>query len=445
MAPARNLGVAVQADLFAAPGPPIYRVREINEAVRALLDEGFGEVTVEGEISNAKQQAASGHWYFSLKDDAAELQAVLFRSDAQALRFQPENGLLVHARGRLGVYVRRGAYQMQVRALQPVGQGALELAFRQLCARLEAEGLFDPARKLGLPRLPRRIAVVTSPTGAAVRDVLTTLAARWPLARIVLLPVQVQGDAAPREIVQALRLVDRARAADVVLLVRGGGSLEDLWAFNDEAVARAIVASMTPIVTGIGHETDVTIADLVADRRGATPTAAAVLVVPSRDDARHWLDQVDVRGARALRRRLELPRQQLETLLRSYGLRRLRFLVPEHRQTLDARSERLERAARAGLARALERWQARSDQLQALGPRRVLARGYAYVVDAATGAVVSRADAARTGQDVRVVFADAARAARITGEPMAIDAPASPGGAARATPATTPAFEGEKA
>jgi len=403
----------VQTDLFAPREPHVYRVSDLNEAVRVLLDESFGEIHVEGEISNAKQQAGSGHWYFVLKEDGAEIQAVMFRSDAQALRFRPENGLQVRARGRLGLFVRRGTYQIQVRGLVPVGQGALELAFRQLREKLDGEGLFDPARKRGLPRLPRCIAVVTSPTGAAVRDVLATLAGRWPLARVVVVPAQVQGDAAPGEIVRALALVDRARIADVVLLVRGGGSLEDLWAFNDERVARAIASARTPVVTGVGHEVDVTIADLVADRRGATPTAAAALVVPSHDDARRWLQQVDVRAARALRRRLELPRQRLQALLASYGMRRLRFLVPEQRQALDGRCERLEKALRNGLVRAGERLVARSDRLIALGPQRVLERGYAFVVDAASGDVVARAAAARSGQDVHIVFADAARAARM--------------------------------
>jgi exodeoxyribonuclease VII large subunit len=423
MAPPGSLRPAVQTDLFAAAAahePQAYRVSQINEAVRALLDDSFGELHVDGEISNAKQQAGSGHWYFVLKDEAAEMAAVMFRSDAAALRFRPENGVQVRARGRLGLYVRRGSYQIQVRGMQPIGQGALELAFRQLRDKLGAEGLFDAARKRALPRLPRCIAVVTSSTGAALRDVLSTLASCWPLARVVIVPAQVQGDAAPADIVQALRRIDRAAIADVVLLVRGGGSLEDLWAFNDEGVARAIAAMRTPVVTGIGHEVDITIADWVADRRGATPTAAATLVVPNRDQAHKWLRQVDVRSARALRRRLELPRQRLQALLASYGFRRLRFIVPESRQTVDAKCERIERAVRAALGRAGERLRARSDQLQALGPQRVLERGYAYVVDAATGAIVPRAAAAKDHQVVQVVFADAARPARFIAESLPV-------------------------
>jgi len=408
----------VQADLFASgESPVVYRVREINDAARRLLDEGFGELTVEGEISNCKQHA--GHWYFSLKDEFAELGAVMFQSDAAALRFRPQNGLAVRVRGRLGIYVPKGKYQIQVRAMRPVGQGALELAFKQLKEKLEAEGLFDPARKRALPRFPRCVALVTSPSGAAVRDLLTTLAGRWPLARILVVPVQVQGDAAPREIADALALVSRTRAADVVLVARGGGSLEDLWAFNDERVARAIVACRVPVVTGIGHETDFTIADFVADRRAPTPTAAAAAAVPSQDEVRRILREAELRSARALRRRLELPRQRLESLLRGWGFRRMRGLVPEHLQTLDLRLERAERALQLGLERRRERVQAQWAQLQALGPQRVLERGYTYCVDASTGDIVAQAAAARPGQDLHLHFADGVRAARVADAPPA--------------------------
>jgi exodeoxyribonuclease VII large subunit len=403
----------VQPDMFAAPEPHVFQVREINEAVRQVLEEGFGEIFVEGEISNAKQQAASGHWYFSLKDEAAEIGAVMFRGDAAQLRFRPENGLAVRVRGKLNVYVPRGRYQVQVRSMEPVGQGALELAFKQLKEKLALEGLFDAERKRSLPRFPHRIALVTSPSGAAVRDVLTTLAGRWPLALVLVVPVQVQGDAAPREIVQALDLVSRSGVADVLLLVRGGGSLEDLWAFNDERVARAIAACRIPVVTGIGHEVDFTIADFVADRRAATPTAAAAAAVPHRDEMQRWLAQTEHRAARALRRRLELPKQRLESLLGSYAFRRMRGLVPEHLQTVDGRLDRLERGLRLQLERRAERMRALTAQLDALGPRRVLERGYTYCVDAATGIVVSRATATHAGQELRVQFADGTQQARI--------------------------------
>lgn len=432
---------AADSDLPGAPplpGPALrepraFKVREINEAVRGLLEEGFGEILVEGEISNCKQQAASGHWYFSLKDEVAELNAVMFRGDATRLRFRPENGVMVQARGRLNVYVAKGRYQLQVRDMVPVGQGALELAFKQLKEKLAAEGLFDAGRKRALPRFPRCVALITSGDGAAIRDMLTTLGSRWPLVRILVVPVAVQGEPAPREIVQALALVSRHGAADVVLLGRGGGSLEDLWAFNDERVARAIAACRVPVVTGVGHETDFTIADFVADRRAPTPTGAAAAVVPHRDELRAWLGTAEQRAARGLRRRLEIPRQRLDHLLQSYGFRRMRSFVPESMQNLDARLERAERALRLGIERRGERLAAHQAQLQALGPQRVLERGYTYVVDAATGEIVPSAAAARTGQDVRVHFADHARAARL-GDAL----PAAPGPAPGAAPAALP-------
>lgn len=402
-----------QPDLFvSSPSPHVYSVRELNEVVRQLLEAGFGDVVVEGEISNAKLQS-SGHWYFTLKDEAAQLAAVLFRSDAVGLRFRVENGLHVRATGRLNLYVPQGKYQIQVRRLVPVGQGALELAFRQLCDKLRVEGLFETARKRGLPRFPRRVALVTSPTGAAVRDMLTTLSQRWPLARVLVVPVAVQGESAPGEIVRALQLLDRMADCDVVLLGRGGGSLEDLWAFNDEAVARAIAACRIPVVTGIGHEVDTTIADLVADRRAATPTAAAALAVPHRDEIRTLLRQLDLRMARGLRRRLEVPRARLEALRQGFGMRRLRFLVPEHLQTLDVLHERLERSTKSCQREHARRLTSALAHLQALSPRGILERGYVFCVDPVTGRIIGRAVETSAGQELDLHFADGRRTARV--------------------------------
>jgi len=400
--------MASQTELFSDPAPRVYRVRELNEVVRQLLDDGFGEVLVEGEISNAKQQS-SGHWYFTLKDEASQLPAVLFHRMQTALRFRPENGLHVRAAGRLQLFVPQGKYQLQVKTLVPLGQGALELAFRQLCERLQAEGLFDPARKKKLPPFPRRVALVTSPTGAAVRDLLATLAARWPLAQVRIVPILVQGEAAPGEIVRALRAVDRARAADVVIVARGGGSMEDLWAFNDERVARAIVAMRVPVVSGIGHEVDVTIADLVADHRAATPTAAAAAAVPDQREVRAKLLHQERLVARGLRRQLESARSKLESLLQRYGLRRLRHWVPEQLQVLDQRLERLARASLRGVAQCDARARGLQARVAALSPAAVLARGYTYCIDATTGVLVARASDSRPGGQVRIHFNDGVR------------------------------------
>ncbi len=409
----------MQPDLFAAT-PRVYSVSEINAQVKRLLEEAFGEIEVEGEISNARQQA-SGHWYFTLKDAAAQLGCVLFRSDAANLRFDPEHGLHVRARGRLGLYAPQGKFQMQVRSLWPVGQGALELAFRQLKEKLQREGLFDLERKKPLPRLPRRVALVTSPSGAAVRDMVATLSARWPLLRIFVVPVAVQGDEAPSEIVRALAFLNRTAAADVIIVGRGGGSLEDLQAFNHEGVARAIASSRLPVVAAVGHESDTTIADFVADVRAATPTAAAALVVPHRDEVQRHLELRLRRLALGLRKRSEVERLRLQRCLRSYGLRRPRLLLAEAAQGLDGRQERLQRGFAVLLERrngALALVQAR---LQALSPQGVLQRGYSYCVDADSGAVVPRAAQTHPQQRLRLHFADGTAAARVEGPGQGAD------------------------
>jgi exodeoxyribonuclease VII large subunit len=413
-----------QTDLFDSrpqPEPRVFTVTEVNDAVRRLLEDSFGEVVVGGEISNCRPPA-SGHWYFTLKDDSAQLAAVMFRSDAVALKFQLENGLHVRVFGRLTVYGPGGKYQVVVRSVQPVGQGALELAFRQLKEKLQAEGLFDASRKRSLPRYPRRVALVTSPGGAAVRDMLTTLAARWPLARVRLVPVSVQGDAAPLEIVHALELLNRLDVADVVIVGRGGGSLEDLQAFNDERVARAIAASRLPIVSGVGHEVDFTIADFVADVRAATPTAAAQLVVPHQAEVRTQLADCGTRAGLALRRQLEVRRQKLEALLRSYGMRRPQLLLQEHAQTVDALLERLQRGLDVGLERRRARLDAAAGRLRALSPLAILERGYAYCVDAVSGEMVGRAADTRVGQELRLHFTDGVRPARVQPDAAATEA-----------------------
>ncbi len=403
----------VQPDLFAAtPASPVYSVSEINERVKRLLEAAFGDVDVEGEISNIRRQA-SGHWYFTLKDAQAQLQCVLFRSDATKLRFEPEHGLHVRARGRLGLYAPQGRYQLQVRTLHPVGHGALELAFRQLKDKLQREGLFEAQRKKPLPRLPRRVALVTSPTGAAVRDMVATIAMRWPLLHLRIVPVAVQGENAPGEIARALAFLDRNDVADVVILGRGGGSLEDLSAFNDERVARAIAASRLPIVSAVGHETDFTIADFVADARAATPTAAAALVVPDREEVRRGLAASLRRMAMALRKQSDIERHRLQRSLDSYGLRRPQLLIAQHLQSLDASQERLQRALATRLERLTATMNAARGRLSALSPRGVLERGYVYCIDPKSGDVVARAAGTHPRQRLHLHFADGMAPARI--------------------------------
>ena len=404
-----------QRDLFEDDEPVVYSVSQITQSLRSVVNQSFGELVVEGELSNTRQPA-SGHWYLTLKDEKAQLGAVFFRKDAASLGFLPEDGLRVRAVGELDVYAPQGRYQLVVRRLEPVGQGSLELAFRQLCDRLRAEGLFAAERKKPLPRIPQRIALVTSGTGAAVRDMLTTLSRRWPVAAVSVVSVAVQGNAAPREIVQALEFLNRHQSVEVIIVGRGGGSLEDLWAFNDETVARAIVASTIPIVAGVGHEVDTTIADLVADQRAATPTAAAALVVPDQREVRQWLRSSQQRLAVALRRQSELQTERLQTLRRSYGLQRPRRLINDFRQQLDDASSELIRNMQTTLELRRRSCDGQSAKLQALSPRGVLERGYSYCVDEESGQVVALA--AKTGeqQNVRLHFADGSVRGQLMGQ-----------------------------
>ena len=279
-----------QFQLNLAPERKVWSVAELTARINAALSTQFTNLWVEGEVSNFRP-AQSGHLYFTLKDAKAEVKCVCFRSQAMRLKFRPEDGLKIIVRGSISVYEPRGEYQIYVEHIEPAGLGALQLAFEQLKKRLEAEGLFDEARKKPLPMLPRRIGVVTSPTGAAVRDIVRILRRRFPDLHLILYPVRVQGEGAAAEIVAALEYFNRKQLVDVILVARGGGSIEDLWAFNEEPVARAIAASAIPVVSGVGHETDFTIADFVADVRASTPSAAAEIVVQSRQEfQRHLLE-----------------------------------------------------------------------------------------------------------------------------------------------------------
>jgi exodeoxyribonuclease VII large subunit len=402
--------VSQQRDLFDTgeqdpQQQPVYSVSQITHELRRTITERFDDIVVEGELSNTKRHS-SGHWYLTLKDESAQLGAVMFRREAATVRFVPEDGMRVRATGKLDLYARQGRYQLMIRHLEPVGQGSLELAFRQLCKKLEAEGLFEAARKQALPRFPQHIALITSPTGAAVHDMLTTLQRRWPLAPVSVVPVHVQGELAPREIVAALEFLNRHHTVDVIVVGRGGGSLEDLWAFNDEQVARAIAASEIPVVSGVGHEVDTTIADLVADQRAATPTAAAALLVPDQHDVKVWVQDARQRMAVALRKRSELERLRLQAVQRSYGLRRPQLLIAECRQRLDDAVASLHAAHQSALELQKHKWTALVAQLRALSPRGILQRGYTYCVDSSTGKVVPRASETTVAQDLLLHFAD---------------------------------------
>lgn len=407
-----------------ALSPAVVTVSELNRRVRALLENQFETLWVAGELSGVKK-APSGHWYFCLKDSSAEIQCAMFRMRAQFLDFRPEDGMQVEVRARVTLYEPRGNYQLVVEEVRKAGRGALFEAFEKLKARLQGEGLFDPAHKKPLPAFPRAIGIVTSPAAAALRDVLTTLARRCPMVPVILYPARVQGEGAGIEIVRALRAANTRAEVDVVIVCRGGGSLEDLWAFNEEMVARAIFASALPVVSGVGHETDFSIADFVADARAPTPTAAAVAASPDR--AVLW-DEVNAyrrRLARDLRRIVESHAQRLDHLAR-------RLLTPAERLARDrervAQLARRMRIAASGAAnmrhirveslaprlaralhRATERRERRLDALRNslghLDPTQVLARGYSIVRDS-DGRVRQSSTGLATGHTLDITFSE---------------------------------------
>jgi exodeoxyribonuclease VII large subunit len=437
-----------QFELNLAPERKIWSVSELTARIRDTLTAQFSNLWVEGEVSNYRP-AQSGHLYFTLKDEKAQVRCVCFRNQAIRLKFRPEDGLKMIVRGSIGVYEPRGEYQVYVEHIEPAGLGALQLAFEQLKKRLESEGLFDESRKKPLPLLPSRIGVVTSPRGAAVRDIIRILRRRFPGLHLLVYPVRVQGEGAADDIVGALEFFNRRRSVDVILLARGGGSIEDLWAFNEEKVARAIAACKIPIVTGVGHESDFTIADFVADVRASTPSAAAEIVVKSRQEFDRHLKELEHKISQQMRYILLEWRHALKELATHMGFRRLEELLRRHRQQTDelalrlgaalqARLERLRRRytiagtriasfdlrARirtlglrleqrlaelrvrierllVGKAQRLERLRL---QLEERGPLRVLERGYAICTDAA-GNLVRAADQVDIGAELNVQLA----------------------------------------
>ncbi len=354
----------------------VLSVSDLTARLASLIENEFSSVKVVGEVSRVTYHA-SGHIYLALKDAGARIDAVIWRSTAGRLRFRVETGEEFVARGRLSVYAPRGNYQLVIDSLKPRGLGALELAFQQLQRRLAEEGLFDPERKRPLPFLPRRIALVTSPTGAAVRDMARVILRRFPPADLLVVPVKVQGEGAAEEIAAALEsLGENRRGCEVVIVGRGGGSLEDLWAFNEEVVARAIAACPLPVVSAVGHEIDVSISDLVADRRALTPSEAGEIVVPRRDGLLADLAERGQRLRRAAEATISASRSRVAEAGRRLAARRPRRLLEERCQRLDELLSRLHRAVNDGIERRRERLAARAARLDAVSPMRVLGRGY---------------------------------------------------------------------
>lgn len=391
-------GELIPADTeSAASGPPVLTVSELTALLKDCLEGNFPSVAVLGEISNCVH-AGSGHVYLTLKDDAAQLKAVIWRLRASRLRFELKDGLQVVAIGRMDLYPPRGTYQLVVEELLPHGIGPLELAFRQLHERLANEGLFAPERKRPLPRFPRRIALVTSPQGAAVRDMLQVITRRWPAAQIVIVPVPVQGDGAGPQIAEGIKLLPRLPDVDVAIVGRGGGSLEDLWAFNEEVVARAIAASPVPIISAVGHEIDVTIADLVADRRALTPSEAGEIVAPDHAELLVGLRQLAERLQTAVRGRAALLRSQLDQLAGRRSLTQPAEQLHHRMQRVDDLERRLATGIRRRLEAAQSQWRTLGAALSALSPLRVLERGYSLTTHGVTGAVIRNADDVRAGE-----------------------------------------------
>ncbi|MDH3217488.1 MAG: exodeoxyribonuclease VII large subunit [Candidatus Krumholzibacteria bacterium] len=380
-------------------------VSEVNEQVRTLLEESFAEVCVLGEVSNFKSHS-SGHWYFTLKDANSQLRSVCFRSDARRVGFDLEDGMQVLARGRLTVYEAYGQYQLVVSAIEEWGAGQLEAAFRALKERLEKDGLFDASHKRELPAYPFKIAVVTSPTGAAVRDIVSTLRRRWPAVDIVLCPVRVQGDQAAPEIVRALESLRDVAGIDLIIVGRGGGSLEDLWAFNQEIVARAIFDCPAPVISAVGHETDFTIADFVADARAATPTMAGEMAVPAADEVRAALQQTMGRLTHFVSSTLELHQRRLHALLASYALGRVRGRIENYMQAHDFAMENLKRRIGDVIRKRRGSVDEIVARLQGMDVKTILKRGYTLCSDARSGAMIRKvADAVRAG-NLQVTFHD---------------------------------------
>jgi exodeoxyribonuclease VII large subunit len=440
-------------------GPPrrVLTVSELNSAIRVLLDKEFQSIWVAGEVSGVKL-AASGHYYFTLKDGQSQLRCVCFRNSARLLRFKPQDGMAVLARGRIDVYEPRGEYQLLVELIEPQGFGALQFAFEQLKQRLLAEGLFDATRKRPLPRLPLRAGIVTSPTGAVIRDMLHVLRRRFPGLHVRLYPAQVQGEGSVAEVVEGIDYFSQSGWPDVVIVGRGGGSLEDLWTFNEEAVARAIARSRVPVVSAVGHETDVTIADFTADLRAPTPSAAAELIVPTRQELLDQLETAELRLMRAVRFRLTDSerrlhqhgvdrasgflqrslgrssqhiddidnrlrgrlRQLLETVQRRLisadtSLRGLdqRLLLAETRRRMEAAGNRAAEIMRLRLVRVSGHLESLAAQLAHLSPLGILDRGYAIVQDE-NGAVIKSAQSAPPGTNVCARLAKGRLRARVT-------------------------------
>ena len=392
----------------------VITVTQINEYIRSMMDSDrlLNNLAIKGEISNYKLYP-SGHHYFTLKDEGGALRCVMFKGNALRMKFRPENGMQVIAMGKISVFPRDGAYQLYCTGLVLDGVGDLYAAFEQLKTKLQAQGLFDPSHKKPLPKFPSTIGIITSSACAAVHDMLRILRKRWPMTKVLLLPVRVQGVEAPGEIAGAIRYANYYRLADLLIVGRGGGSIEDLWAFNEEVVARAIYDSQIPVISAVGHEPDVTISDFVADLRAATPSNAAELAVPDQDNLRQTLDALSAAMATAINRQIKMRRQHLHVLAGSAALQSPEGYLQQRRKTVEMLQNRLISAENMQLSRKNQRYIALTAKLDAMSPLKVLTRGYA-MAQKEDGQIVRSVSQVNPGDTVRVSLADGAFTASVT-------------------------------
>lgn len=381
--------------------PGALTVTQLNEYVKRMIDvtPQLNDVYVKGEISNFKNHYSTGHFYFTLKDEGSQLRAVMFKSSAVKMKFMPEDGMKVTAHGRISAFVRDGTYQIYCDSMEPDGVGALYVAFEQLKTKLESEGLFDQAKKKPIPKIPSRVGIITSATGAAIRDMINVCGRRFPFAELVLYPALVQGKDAPLTLIEGLKYFNRTKSVDVIIIGRGGGSIEDLWAFNDEELARAVAASEIPVISAVGHETDFTICDFVADKRAPTPSAAAELAVPDTAELKRKISNIVTREAEVIMTMMKYRRERLHTLSETRAITNPMAFVEDRRVALDSLADRVQRAQITSVEMKKAILAREAGKLSALNPLAVLSRGYSAVYKDG-GELVKSIDDIKTGDIV---------------------------------------------
>jgi exodeoxyribonuclease VII large subunit len=394
--------------------PGAVSVTQLNEFIKNLIDNTaqLNHVYVKGEISNFKNHYGTGHFYFTLKDDGGLIRAVMFRSSASKLKFMPENGMRVVLHGRVSAFVRDGQYQLYADSMEPDGVGALYIAYEQLKKRLESEGLFDPARKKPLPKIPTRVGIITSATGAAVRDMIHVAGRRFPFAKLILYPSLVQGPGAAAQLIEGVQYFNRTASVDVIILGRGGGSIEDLWAFNDETLARTVAASRIPVISAVGHETDFTICDFVADRRAPTPSAAAEIALPETAELKRKINNIISREYAVLTQIIARRREHLTRLAQSRGLTSPRNVIDDKRMNVAALTERLALSQSNALMIRQAQLKAIAGKMEALNPLSVLSRGYSAVYGE-DGTIIKHTEQLNPGASVTFRLSDGEADAQI--------------------------------